>query len=180
MKVKQLFSVLSLTVVLSLSTALPVLADRLPSASLPMPDALPASAPVGRASKPADPLVLPESMEFDGVLPVSELTLENLLAVLEKYDVKCPRIVAAQAILETGHFTSQLCMEGHNLFGLRHPSDGSYYVFDNWEQSVKAYRDDVQYKYDGGDYYTFLRRIGYAEDKGYTGKVRRIAEQLDN
>ena len=35
MKVKQLFSALSLTVVLSLSTALPVLADRLPSASLP-------------------------------------------------------------------------------------------------------------------------------------------------
>lgn len=143
------------------------------------PDPLPVSLPAARGSKPADPLVLPESMEFDGVLPVAELNLENLYAVLAKYNVKCPRIVAAQAILETGHFTSQLCMEGHNLFGLRHPSDGSYYTFDNWEQSVKAYRDDVQYKYNGGDYYAFLRRIGYAEAQGYTGKVKRIADQLD-
>lgn len=157
---------------------LPAWAEVPPSNDPILPDALPAVVPAAKMSKPADPLVLPESMEFDGLLPVSELNLENLYAVLAKYDVKCPRIVAAQAILETGHFTSQLCMEGHNLFGLRHPSDGSYYTFDNWEQSVKAYHDDVQYKYNGGDYYTFLRRIGYAEDKNYTGKVKRIADQL--
>lgn len=161
-----------------LLTALPALAERSVTDGAIQPDPLPASAPVARVSKPADPLVLPESMEFDGVLPVAELNLENLYAVLAKYNVKCPRIVAAQALLETGHFTSQLCMDGHNLFGLRHPSDGSYYTFDNWEQSVKAYRDDVQYKYNGGDYYAFLSRIGYAEDKGYTVKVRRIANQL--
>ena len=164
---------------LLLVAARPALAGNTVTDGAIQPDPMPVSAPVARVSRPADPLVLPESMEFDGLLPVAELNLENLYAVLAKYNVKCPRIVAAQAILETGHFTSQLCMDGHNLFGLRHPSDGSYYTFDNWEQSVKAYRDDVQYKYNGGDYYAFLRRIGYAEARGYTGKVKQIADQLD-
>lgn len=107
-----------------------------------------------------------------------ELTLQNLLAVLDEYGVKHKEVVAAQAILETGHFTSELCLNAHNLFGLRHPSDGSYYTFDNWEQSVKAYRDDVQYKYQGGDYYAFLSRIGYAQDRRYTVKVRRIERDM--
>ena len=107
-----------------------------------------------------------------------ELTIDNLLSVLELYGVKHKYIVAAQAILETGHFTSEQCLINHNLFGLRHPSDGSYYTFDTWEESVRAYRDDVQYKYSGGDYYAFLNRIGYAEDKRYTYKVRRIQKKL--
>lgn len=106
-----------------------------------------------------------------------ELTLENLLAVLEEYGVKHRDIVAAQAVLETGHFTSEVCHSCHNLFGLRHPSDGSYYTFDTWEESVKAYRDDVQYKYNGGDYYAFLSRIGYAEDRRYVSKVKRVQKE---
>lgn len=48
----------------------------------------------------------------------------------------------------------------------------------SWEESVKAYRDYVQYKYKKGNYYDFLNRIGYAEDKEYIGKVRRIACNL--
>lgn len=142
------------------------------------PDALPSHAKAARQSSPLQHTQLPPSMEDADYEPIMELTLENLYNVLEKYDVKHPKIVAAQALLETGHFSSNLCHEAHNLFGLRHPSDGSYYTFDNWEQSVKAYRDDVQYKYSGGDYYAFLKRIGYAEDKRYTAKVRRIAETL--
>jgi len=106
------------------------------------------------------------------------LTAENVLAMLEKYEVKFPKIVLAQALLETGNFSSDLCRINHNLFGLRHPSDGSYYTFDTWEESVRAYRDDVQYKYSAGDYYTFLTRIGYAEDRQYASKVRRIANTL--
>ena len=89
-----------------------------------------------------------------------------------------PRIVIAQALLETGYFTSRVCLENNNLFGLRRPKDGGYYEFDNWEESVKAYRDYVQYKYKGGDYYQFLQRIGYAEDPDYVTKVRQIARTL--
>lgn len=142
------------------------------------PDILPPHAKHSRVCKPLDHTVLPPSMDDWDYKPTLELTLENLYDILEKYEVKHPKIVAAQALLETGHFSSDLCHNAHNLFGLRHPSDGSYYTFDSWEESVKAYRDDVQYKYSGGDYYAFLRRIGYAEDKRYTAKVKRIAQTL--
>lgn len=81
-------------------------------------------------------------------------------------------------ILETGYFISRVCLENNNLFGLRRPSNGEYYKFKNWEESVKAYRDYVQYKYKGGDYFSFLNRIGYAEDNIYVSKVRSIVNAL--
>lgn len=143
-----------------------------------MPDALPQASRGDKQAEPLQEIYLPESMTDTNFGENSELNIDNLLAVLDKYDVKEKRIVLAQALLETGYFSSQLCMEGHNLFGLRHPSDGSYYTFNTWEESVKAYRDDVQYKYSGGNYYAFLKRIGYAEDRNYTSKVKKIADKL--
>lgn len=110
--------------------------------------------------------------------PDQALNIENLLSVLRQYDVKFPQIVAAQALLETGYFTSRVCLENNNLFGLRRPSNGNYYTFNSWEESVKAYKDYVQYKYKSGNYYLFLDRIGYAEDRAYLNKVRRIASCL--
>ena len=41
---------------------------------------------------------------------------------------------------------------------------------------MKAYKDYVQYKYKGGDYLLFLKRIGYAEDPDYIIKVHQIAK----
>jgi hypothetical protein len=140
------------------------------------PDALPALA---QTDKACDSIQEPELMNDSVYINNDDsLTPENVLAMLEKYEVKFPKIVLAQAMLETGNFSSDLCRVHHNLFGLRHPSDGSYYEFTTWEESVKAYRDDVQYKYTDGDYYSFLSRIGYAEDRQYASKVRRIANTL--
>lgn len=119
-------------------------------------------------------MVLPSAEDLED----SELTLDNLYKALDKEGVKFPKIVAAQALLETGNFGSKVCLELNNLFGLRRPSDGSYYAFNNWEESVVAYRDYVQYKYTDGDYYRFLKQIGYAEDKHYVEKVKRIADGL--
>jgi hypothetical protein len=113
-----------------------------------------------------------------GTKPDKELNIENLMATLKQYDVKFPQIVAAQALLETGYFTSRVCLENNNLFGLRRPSNGSYYTFNSWEESVKAYKDYVQYKYRGGNYYDFLNRIGYAEDGSYISKVMSLERSL--
>ena len=113
-----------------------------------------------------------------GERPPMDLNIANLAAVLEKYGVSHSRIVIAQALVETGYFTSRLCTESNNLFGLRRPHGGSYYEFDNWEESVKAYRDYVQYKYKGGSYLQFLKTIGYAEDPDYIFKVGQIAKTL--
>ena len=98
-----------------------------------------------------------------GTKPNKELNIENLMVVLRQYDVKFPQIVAAQAMFETGYFTYRMCLENNRLFGLCRPSDGSYYAFCSWEESVKAYKDYVQYKYKGSNYYDFLYRLGYAE-----------------
>src|SRR5574344_617574 len=114
----------------------------------------------------------------DGTMPESGLNMDRLYAALQKYGIRYPKIVMAQAILETGYFTSKICLDKNNLFGLRRPADGSYYDFDNWEESVKAYRDYVQYKYRNGNYYTFLKRIGYAEDEYYTIKLKQIVASL--
>ena len=113
-----------------------------------------------------------------GTKPDRKLNIENLLAVLQQYGVKFPQIVAAQALLETGYFTSRVCLENNNLFGLRYPSNGSYYTFNSWEESIKAYKDYVQYKYKGGNYYNFLDGIEYAEDGEYINKVKQIAKNL--
>lgn len=113
-----------------------------------------------------------------GSRPPRELNIASLYEALARNNVMYPRIVIAQALLETGYFTSNVCLGKNNLFGLRRPSDGSYYQFDNWEESVKAYKDYVQYKYKGGDYLRFLQNIGYAEDPAYISKVRSISNAL--
>lgn len=105
------------------------------------------------------------------------LSIKNVYAELLNHEIQHPQIVLSQAILETGNFTSRVCNEHNNLFGLR-KRNGEYYKFERWEDSVRAYRDYVQYKYRGGDYFTFLDRIGYAEDKAYTLKVRIIADGI--
>ncbi len=113
-----------------------------------------------------------------GTRPPKELNINNLYQALDKYGIAFPKIVVAQALLETGYFTSNVCLNYNNLFGLRRPSDGSYYRFGNWEESVKAYKDYVQYKYRGGDYFRFLGQIGYAEDPNYLYKVKSISSSL--
>ncbi len=113
-----------------------------------------------------------------GETPQMDLNIGNLAKVIEKYGISHSRIVIAQALLETGYFTSRVCLECNNLFGLRRPKDGSYYQFDSWEESVKAYRDYVQYKYKGGSYLVFLKKLGYAEDPNYVVKVAQIAKTL--
>ena len=106
-----------------------------------------------------------------------ELTIENLYAALKKHGIKFPKIVLAQAILETGRFRSRVCNEHNNLFGLRHSK--GYFTFNHWEESVIAYRDKVQYKHrETENYYAFLKRIGYSTSKDYVRKVRKIADQL--
>lgn len=78
---------------------------------------------------------------------LSEAPDDYLMEALEYYNVKHKNIVYAQAILETGHFRSKVCKEYNNLFGLYNSYKGDYYKFVHWSQSVKAYKDLIQYRY---------------------------------
>ena len=100
-----------------------------------------------------------------------ELTIPNLYKEIIRNGILYPKIVLAQAILETGWFRSSVCRNKHNLFGLNNPRTGKYYEFNHWTESVRAYYTKVQYKYKGGNYLLWLDEIGYAEDPNYVVAV---------
>ena len=106
------------------------------------------------------------------------LTLANVMQVAEEQGLSNLLFVLAQAVLETGHFKSRVCLEYNNLFGLYDLRRHDYCHCARWEDSVIGYKKFIQYRYKGGNYLMFLRRIGYAEDPGYTAKVGKIAMRL--
>ncbi|MDE6009111.1 MAG: glucosaminidase domain-containing protein [Muribaculaceae bacterium] len=107
-----------------------------------------------------------------------ELTIPNLYEEIKRNNIKYPKIVLAQAILETGWFKSSVCRNKNNLFGLTNPRTKNYYEFDHWTESVAAYYSKVQYRYKSGNYLLWLKKIGYAEDPGYIQAVIRVLRQL--
>ena len=109
-----------------------------------------------------------------------ELTIPNLYAEIKRNGILYPKVVLAQAILETGWFTSPLCRNRHNLFGLTNPRTGKYYEFDHWSESVRAYYTKVQYKYkrEDGNYLLWLKKIGYAEAPDYVPAVISVLKML--
>lgn len=107
-----------------------------------------------------------------------ELTIPNLYKEIIRNGILYPKIVLAQAILETGWFRSSVCRNKHNLFGLTNPRAGKYYEFNHWTESVRAYYTKVQYKYKGGNYLLWLDEIGYAENPHYILGVIRVLKML--
>ena len=113
------------------------------------------------------------------------LTIPNLYQEIIRNDIKHPKIVLAQAILETGWFRSPFCRNRHNLFGLTNPKTGKYYEFNHWMESLRAYYTKVQYRYSQKnrinssdvDYLKWLRDIGYAEDPRYIQTVVQVMKQ---
>lgn len=109
-----------------------------------------------------------------------ELTIPNLYKEIIRNGILYPKIVLAQAILETGWFRSSVCRNKHNLFGLTNPRTGKYYEFNHWTESVRAYYTKVQYKYKGGNYLLWLDEIGYAEDSSYIITIIRLIKNVNN
>lgn len=99
------------------------------------------------------------------------LTKENLKAELIRQNVPHHEIVLAQAIHETGHFTSRVCRVQNNLFGLR--KGNTYRSYSDYSKCVSDYKRLISSRYKGGDYYEFIRRIGYAEDVEYINKIKK-------
>ena len=105
---------------------------------------------------------------------------EGIDEALQYYNIEHPTIVKAQAILETAHFTSDLCIKNNNLFGLYDSKNKRYYSYNHWWESIEAYKKLIQRKYDNSKYYyMFLEDIKYAKDKEYINKLKEIAEELE-
>lgn len=106
-------------------------------------------------------------------ITIPKLNKENLYKELLLQKIPHPNIVLKQALLETGHFTSNVCKSKNNLFGLR--KGNSYRNYNNWVSCVQDYKRLISKRYRGGDYYAFLERINYAEDPDYILKLKRKA-----
>lgn len=113
-------------------------------------------------------------------LSYNELNDSILYLALEHYNIKHPRIVLAQAKLETGNYTSRHCIKGNNLFGLYNSKKKKYFQFNHWSKSIEAYKNMIEYRHrDGENYYKFLERIGYATSPTYVDKVKQIENDLE-
>lgn len=127
---------------------------------------------------------IPPMKEYSEVQDASflhgELNDSTLYLALEYYNIKHPRIVLAQAKLETGNYTSKHCINGNNLFGLYNSRKKEYFSFEHWTDCIEGYKNMIEYKHrDGEDYYDFLIRIKYATDPTYVDKVKRIENNLE-
>lgn len=116
----------------------------------------------------------------------NEFSPEKLKAYILSLNIKYPHIVLAQAEIETGHFTSNIFKENHNLFGMKvatkRPTtnkgeENGHAYYDNWKESVVDYAFySAQYLKDiksEKEYLQYLKQ-SYAQDTTYVTKILRI------
>lgn len=123
--------------------------------------------------------------------PVSAgFSKEELLRTLKEMNVKYYDIVYAQALIETGRFTSKIFKHGNNLFGMKVASQrpttaiGEYKghaKYESWQESVMDYalfQAAYMKKCKTREQYLQYLKENYAEDPGYVEKVRQIASKI--
>ena len=104
-----------------------------------------------------------------------ELNSETVYQELKKNNIVHPDMVMRQVMHETGWLKSRSATKDNNLFGLYSSRHKRYMRFSHWTESVKAYKSMIQNRYNGKEnYYKFLKRIGYAKDKKYIHKLKKI------
>ena len=100
-----------------------------------------------RKSRNSDKSTSQKLSEIKPDKKLPELTIPNLYEEILRNGIRHPKIVLAQAILETGWFRSAVCRNKHNLFGLTNPRTGKYYEFGHWTKCVRVYYMKVNYRY---------------------------------
>jgi flagellum-specific peptidoglycan hydrolase FlgJ len=126
-------------------------------------------------------------------LPFSEDLLKKCL----QYEgINYPEIVILQSRLETGNYSSDIFLNGNNLFGMKYPGHRStvaagiykeHAKYTHWSDSVmdyalwQKYYLSRGYRIGGGDdnnfYLVFLKSIPYAEDPRYISKLVKMSQR---
>jgi len=99
----------------------------------------------------------------------------EMVSYIAGFGIKHPEIVYAQMMLESGNFrtdkkTSWTCC--NNAFGFFYK--GKYLNFDNLEHCLEYYKWWQDELYKGGDYYSFLKRVGFAEEPTYIERLKKF------
>ena len=124
--------------------------------------------------------IRPKVEEHDvSFLKAKELNDSILYLALVHYNIRHPKIVLAQAKLESGNFTSNHYKKRNNFLGLYDSKRKEYYRFNHWTDCIQGYKDMVEYKLrDGENYYNFLRRIKYATSENYIRQIKQIEKSI--
>ena len=104
-------------------------------------------------------------------------------------NIKYPHIVLAQAKQESGHFTSRIFKQNHNMFGMRKARQRITSAQDE-KNTYAFYRDWMDCVYDMGMYQSsvmcnvsneneYFAKLGarYAEDPMYITRLKNIIEK---
>lgn len=103
---------------------------------------------------------------------LKSLNEQNLKEELKRHKIPHSDIVLAQAKLESGIGKSDVYKKTNNLFGIR--KGKKYRKYKHWTDSVKDYKKCISNRYKGGNYYTFLSNLPYAEDPDYVKKLKQL------
>ena len=113
---------------------------------------------------------------------------EALIEEIKYQKFKYPDLILAQAILESGNFTSVIFKKNNNLFGMRQPkkrytlcngSNLNYALYDNWKLSVedRMIYDTLYLKnMNRNQYLKFLGNV-YCKHGDYAGKLENIIKK---
>lgn len=113
---------------------------------------------------------------------------DSLLNYIYELRVQHPYIVYAQAIIESGNFSSKIFKENNNLFGMKlayqRPTTAiraqySHAVYKNWKESVLDYaiwqsiyaRNLTEEEY-------FIKLKSYAMDENYVNLINKVKNNL--
>ena len=112
---------------------------------------------------------------------LKKLSIENVETYLLEIGV-CENhipIILSQVVLETGWLQSNLCLNNNNLCGLYNSSQGEYYKFEHWTESIDMYYNNIYVNYsDTISYIQFIDNWGYAEDSLYIQKILSLAKDF--
>lgn len=94
------------------------------------------------------------------------------LQQIKSKGIKHPEIVYAQYRLETGNGKSRAFREYNNAFGFI--LNGKLMRFKSVSECVEYYKTWQAKRYVKGDYFEFLKKIGYAEEEGYIELLKKM------
>lgn len=118
------------------------------------------------------------------------LTKEALWSTINEMGIKHPDVVFAQALLESGDFSSPVCKRNNNLFGMKmpelrktvaHPGFKGYAKYESWKQSIYDYKLYQEHLFRNGElsrsqYISKLNKI-YSEVSDYSTRLKRVIKE---
>lgn len=124
-----------------------------------------------------------------------EINFNCVYEQIVKMGIKYPDVVFAQAVLESGNFTSNLFKNHNNLFGMKLPKiretvavgkvKNGYAKYNSWNESIYDYflwqnfmlsKKNISNK---NEYLSFIDKV-YAEQKTYVKNLRRIMKNHED